>query len=154
MFTRKYRQMNADLQQQLAAERLHMAALDRSMARVEFDPDGNITDANENFLTLLGYRRDEILGKPHRQLCDGAYAQSEDYRRFWERLRRGEHFSGRCKRITREGRPLWLKPPTTPYATGRVDCSRWSSTPATSMPSSTRNTRCRASWMPCPARWR
>ena len=39
MFTRKYRQMNADLQQQLAAERLHMAALDRSMARVEFDPD-------------------------------------------------------------------------------------------------------------------
>nr|EKW6798962.1 PAS domain-containing protein [Pseudomonas aeruginosa] len=36
-----------------------MAALDRSMARVEFDPDGNITDANENFLTLLGYRRDE-----------------------------------------------------------------------------------------------
>ncbi|MGR6765630.1 PAS domain-containing protein, partial [Aeromonas veronii] len=62
MFTRKYRQMNADLQQQLAAERLHMAALDRSMARVEFDPDGNITDANENFLTLLGYRRDEILG--------------------------------------------------------------------------------------------
>ena len=68
MFTRKYRQMNADLQQQLAAERLHMAALDRSMARVEFDPDGNITDTNENFLTLLGYRRDEILGKPHRQL--------------------------------------------------------------------------------------
>ncbi|MBI7168997.1 biofilm dispersion protein BdlA, partial [Pseudomonas aeruginosa] len=86
-----------------------MAALDRSMARVEFDPDGNITDANENFLTLLGYRRDEILGKPHRQLCDGAYAQSEDYRRFWERLRRGEHFSGRCKRLTREGRPLWLE---------------------------------------------
>ncbi len=103
MFTRKYRQMNADLQQQLAAERLHMAALDRSMARVEFDPDGNITDANENFLTLLGYRRDEILGKPHRQLCDGAYAQSEDYRRFWERLRRGEHFSGRCKRIYPRG---------------------------------------------------
>lgn len=101
------------------------------MARVEFDPDGNITDANENFLTLLGYRRDEILGKPHRQLCDSAYAQSEDYRRFWERLRRGEHFSGRCKRITREGRPLGWKPPTIPYATGRVDCSRWSSTPAT-----------------------
>lgn len=119
MFTRKYRQMNADLQQQLAAERLHMAALDRSMARVEFDPDGNITDANENFLTLLGYRRDEILGKPHRQLCDGAYAQSEDYRRFWERLRRGEHFSGRCKRITREGRPLWLEATYNPVRDGQ-----------------------------------
>ncbi len=119
MFTRKYRQMNADLQQQLAAERLHMAALDRSMARVEFDPDGNITDANENFLTLLGYRRDEILGKPHRQLCDGAYAQSEDYRRFWERLRRGEHFSGRCKRITREGRPFWLEATYNPVRDGQ-----------------------------------
>lgn len=119
MFTRKYRQMNADLQQQLAAERLHMAALDRSMARVEFNPDGNITDANENFLTLLGYRRDEILGKPHRQLCDGAYAQSEDYRRFWERLRRGEHFSGRCKRITREGRPLWLEATYNPVRDGQ-----------------------------------
>ena len=119
MFTRKYRQMNADLQQQLAAERLHMAALDRSMARVEFDPDGNIIDANENFLTLLGYRRDEILGKPHRQLCDGAYAQSEDYRRFWERLRRGEHFSGRCKRITREGRPLWLEATYNPVRDGQ-----------------------------------
>ncbi|HCF2602249.1 TPA: PAS domain S-box protein [Pseudomonas aeruginosa] len=96
-----------------------MAALDRSMARVEFDPDGNITDANENFLTLLGYRRDEILGKPHRQLCDGAYAQSEDYRRFWERLRRGEHFSGRCKRITREGRPLWLEATYNPVRDGQ-----------------------------------
>ncbi|MGC3519788.1 biofilm dispersion protein BdlA, partial [Pseudomonas aeruginosa] len=96
-----------------------MAALDRSMARVEFDPDGNITDANENFLTLLGYRRDEILGKPHRQLCDGAYAQLEDYRRFWERLRRGEHFSGRCKRITREGRPLWLEATYNPVRDGQ-----------------------------------
>ncbi|MDF5919424.1 PAS domain-containing protein [Pseudomonas aeruginosa] len=154
MFTRKYRQMNADLQQQLAAERLHMAALDRSMARVEFDPDGNIIDANENFLTLLGYRRDEILGKPHRQLCDGAYAQSEDYRRFGNACGAANTFPAAASAGTREGRPLWLEATYNPYATGRVDCSRWSSTPATSMPSSTRNTRCRASWMPCPARWR
>ncbi len=154
MFTRKYRQMNADLQQQLAAERLHMAALDRSMARVEFDPDGNITDANENFLTLLGYRRDEILGKPHRQLCDGAYAQSEDYRRSGNACGAANTFPAAASALpARAGHSGW-KPPTTPYATGRVDCSRWSSTPATSMPSSTRNTRCRASWMPCPARWR
>ena len=97
--------------------RAHCAALDRSMARVEFDPDGNITDANENFLTLLGYRRDEILGKPHRQLCDGAYAQSEDYRR-WERLRRGEHFSGRCKLLPARP-PLWLEATYNPVRDGQ-----------------------------------
>ena len=84
-------------------------ALNRSMAVVQFDMDGRVVDANANFLAAMGYRLEEILGKPHAQFCRADYRASADYRAFWERLRSGQFFSGECERVTKGGQPIWLE---------------------------------------------
>ncbi|MDF8333466.1 methyl-accepting chemotaxis protein [Novosphingobium cyanobacteriorum] len=84
-------------------------AIDRAQAMIEFDLAGNVLNANDNFLSLLGYTLDEICGRHHRMFCDPAQTQTETYRAFWEKLARGEFDSGEYKRVTRDGRELWIR---------------------------------------------
>ena len=86
-----------------------LTAIDRSMAKVEFDLEGKVLDANDNFLAVMGYTRNEVLGRHHRSFCDPAHAASAEYERFWTRLRHGEYFSGRFQRVARNGRKVWLE---------------------------------------------
>ncbi|WP_366931185.1 methyl-accepting chemotaxis protein [Sphingomonas sp.] len=86
-----------------------MAAIDRSQAIIEFDLQGNVIEANDNFCHLFGYSRGEIVGRHHRMFCDTEYAHSDDYRRFWTKLGRGEFDSGRYCRIGRGGREVWIQ---------------------------------------------
>ncbi|WP_261842655.1 methyl-accepting chemotaxis protein [Aliamphritea ceti] len=84
-------------------------ALNRSAAIIEFQPDGCITECNDNFLATVGYRKSEIIGKHHRIFCESDYVDSDEYRDFWERLNQGEYFRGRFKRLTKSGNILWLE---------------------------------------------
>ncbi|EPY03058.1 methyl-accepting chemotaxis protein [Magnetospirillum fulvum] len=84
-------------------------ALEKSNARVEFDLNGNVISANENFLTLMGYSLAEALATNHRAFVDDSYRASNDYTEFWKKLRRGEYQSGQFKRITKDGRVIWLE---------------------------------------------
>jgi PAS domain-containing protein len=59
-----------------------LAALGRSQATIEFNLDGTIRDANDNFLRTVGYTLDEIKGRHHRMFVDPAHAQSLAYARF------------------------------------------------------------------------
>ncbi|PXX48732.1 methyl-accepting chemotaxis protein [Aquitalea magnusonii] len=95
----------------LAAQKNQAAltAIDRSMAVIEFQPDGTITNANANFLSTMGYSRDELIGRHHRQLCPSDLVQSEDYQRLWNNLRSGQFFSGRITRLARDGSERWLE---------------------------------------------
>ena len=54
-------------------------ALDRVQAIIEFDLDGTVVAANENFLQIFGYGHDEVVGKHHRIFCDPGYAESDAY---------------------------------------------------------------------------
>ncbi|SDO13139.1 methyl-accepting chemotaxis sensory transducer with Pas/Pac sensor [Methylobacterium phyllostachyos] len=84
-------------------------ALDRSQAVIEFNLDGTILTANQNFCDALGYRLEEIRGKSHAQLVDLAYRDSEAYRAFWAALRGGTFQAGEFKRIGKDGREVWLQ---------------------------------------------
>lgn len=84
-------------------------AVERSQALIEFDLEGHILDANQNFLDCVGYRLEDIQGRHHRIFCDDAYAQSRAYREFWEKLGRGEADAGEYQRIGRDGREIWLQ---------------------------------------------
>ena len=85
------------------------AAIDRSQAVIEFELDGSIISANENFLNTLGYRLDEIVGRKHAIFVDPTEAQGADYRDFWRRLNAGEFVAGKFRRIGKGGREVWIQ---------------------------------------------
>lgn len=86
-----------------------LAAIDRSMAVIEFDLSGIILAANNNFLKAMGYRLSDIKGKHHRIFCDEALVQSNEYHSFWQGLGRGQVMSGRYKRVRADNSVAWLE---------------------------------------------
>jgi len=84
-------------------------ALGRSQAMIEFTLDGTIVKANDNFLCVLGYGLDEIVGQHHSMFVDPAYRNSRDYAAFWAKLGRGEFDAGQYRRIGRGGREIWIQ---------------------------------------------
>ncbi|MEM9608869.1 MAG: PAS domain-containing methyl-accepting chemotaxis protein [Actinomycetota bacterium] len=93
-----------------------LAALDASMATIEFDLDGTILTANPNFCVAMGYSVDEIVGKHHRIFAEPSYANSAEYADFWRRLRGGEYFSGEFRRIKKDGDEIWIQATYNPIA--------------------------------------
>lgn len=98
-----------------------LAALSRSQAIIEFELDGTIITANENFLDTLGYTLAEIKGSHHRMFVDPAEANSSAYRSFWDRLARGEYQAAEFRRIGKGGREIWIQASYNPIldASGR-----------------------------------
>ncbi|KKM81061.1 hypothetical protein LCGC14_1333640, partial [marine sediment metagenome] len=86
-----------------------LTAINRSMAIIQFDLDGKVTFANTNFLSVMGYSLDEVQGQHHRIFCDGDYANSPEYKAFWDRLNQGHYTVGHFKRITKHHQPVWLE---------------------------------------------
>ena len=86
-----------------------LKAIDRSMAVIEFTPDGHILTANQNFLHTVGYSLEEIEGAHHRIFCGKTLSASPEYRAFWAQLNAGEFMSGQFKRFDKQGRTLWLE---------------------------------------------
>lgn len=84
-------------------------ALNKVQAIIEFQLDGTVITANENFLTTFGYSLEEIVGQHHRIFCDSSYAESPDYQLFWEKLGRGEYHTGEFKRFSKDGTKVWLQ---------------------------------------------
>ncbi|QKE63427.1 PAS domain S-box protein [Aquipseudomonas campi] len=84
-------------------------AIRRALAVVEFDLQGQILDANQNFLDLMGYQLEEIQGQHHRMLCAQAYVESPQYSAFWARLGRGELDAGEYLRLGKGGREVWIQ---------------------------------------------
>jgi methyl-accepting chemotaxis protein len=84
-------------------------ALDKVQAIIEFELDGTVISANENFLRIFGYELEEVEGKHHRMFCDADYVESAAYTEFWETLGRGEHCAMEFKRLGKGGKEIWLQ---------------------------------------------
>ncbi|MBD3586291.1 PAS domain S-box protein [Salinimonas sp. HHU 13199] len=84
-------------------------AISKSQAVIEFDMDGMVLDANENFLSLTGYTLKEIKGKHHSMFVDSEMRNSIDYRTFWEGLNKGQHQSGEFRRIGKNDAQIWIQ---------------------------------------------
>ncbi|UUX49698.1 PAS domain-containing methyl-accepting chemotaxis protein [Nisaea acidiphila] len=95
-----------------------LAALDKSQAIIEFQPDGTIITANQNFLTAMGYELKEIVGKHHSMFAEPAYAESPEYKTFWEELRGGKFQAGQFKRIGKGGNEVWIEASYNPVSNG------------------------------------
>jgi methyl-accepting chemotaxis protein len=86
-----------------------IAAISKSQAVIEFNMDGTIVTANENFLGAMGYSLADIQGKHHGMFVDPAERSSPDYKEFWARLNRGEYQAGEYRRLARGGREIWIE---------------------------------------------
>lgn len=84
-------------------------AISKAQAAIEFNLDGTIIIANENFLKTLGYSLEEIKGKHHRIFCEPEYARSNEYEAFWKQLNRGEFDTGRYLRYGAGGKKIWIQ---------------------------------------------
>ena len=102
---------DASEKEELIAE---LAAVSRVYAVAEFQMDGTLLTANENFLAATGYMLGEIKGRHHSIFVDEPYRQSPEYRGFWDKLNRGEAVSGEARRVGKDGRELWLQATYTP----------------------------------------
>ncbi len=96
-------------------------AISRSQAVIELALDGTILDANQNFLSVMGYRLDEIVGKHHSLFVEPAFQASPDYGAFWDRLREGRFHAAQFKRLGKGGKPVWIEASYNPIfdASGR-----------------------------------
>nr|WP_315828055.1 MULTISPECIES: PAS domain-containing methyl-accepting chemotaxis protein [unclassified Bradyrhizobium] len=93
---------NADLAGQIEA-------IGKSQAVIEFNMDGTVITANDNFLHALGYTLAEIRGKHHSMFVEPSERESAAYRDFWASLNRGQYQSAEYKRIGKGGREVYIQ---------------------------------------------
>jgi methyl-accepting chemotaxis protein len=107
---------------ELANLRGVVKAINTSMAVIEFDLEGTVLWANENFLRTLGYSLDEVQGRHHRLFVEPAHAESAEYRDFWQELNAGRFQSREFKRLAKGGREVWIQASYNPVFddTGKV----------------------------------
>ncbi|PVM84489.1 chemotaxis protein [Caulobacter radicis] len=102
-----------------SGERATLEALDRSLAIIEFDPQGTILAANRNFCAALGYSLSEIRGRHHSLFVDPAFAKTVDYAAFWTKLGRGEFDAQEYLRIGKGGTEVWIQASYNPVRNAR-----------------------------------
>ncbi|MEJ0039082.1 MAG: methyl-accepting chemotaxis protein [Gammaproteobacteria bacterium] len=101
-------QMQDQLRKLIAENQSQLNAINKSQAVVEFQMDGTIVAANENFQRASGYSLDELKGRHHSMLVDPSSQNSDEYRRLWDGLRNGHASNGRFERMAKGNRPLWV----------------------------------------------
>jgi methyl-accepting chemotaxis protein len=109
--------LDAQARQHLAEAADHtgqLQAISRSQIVVEFDLDGVVLSANDNFLALLGYRLEDIVGRPNALFLFDADPVSQTYKQFWQDLADGAFKSGEYRRRSRSGQEVWIQSTFTP----------------------------------------
>lgn len=86
-----------------------IAAIERALAVVEFDLQGKVLRANDNFLKVMGYDAEEVVGQHHSLFCSAADAGSRNYQEIWRRLTAGELHAGEYRRISKQGNDVWIQ---------------------------------------------
>jgi methyl-accepting chemotaxis protein len=105
---RSLQEMQSRWRIQIAENRGQLQAISKAQAVIEFELDGTIITANDNFLQVLGYSLDEVRGRHHSMFVEAAERSSGRYKEFWERLRRGDYQKARYMRVGKGGRNVWI----------------------------------------------
>ncbi len=86
-----------------------ISAISKSQAVIEFNMDGTIITANDNFLNAVGYSLNEIKGQHHSLFVSPTYKSSAEYQQFWQKLNRGEYDTGEYLRVGKGGKEVWIQ---------------------------------------------
>ena len=96
------------LEKEIAQLKAVVKAIDDSVAKIEFKPDGTILTANDKFLNVVGYSLSDIQNKHHRIFCAQEFYSTPAYKNFWKNLANGIPQVGHFKRINKSGDLIWL----------------------------------------------
>ncbi|TRZ39768.1 PAS domain S-box protein [Niallia circulans] len=91
-----------------------LASIESSLAMIEFDTQGKVLWANENFAKTMGYKVNEMPGLLHKNFCTTEFSASTEYLLFWSNLRSGKTFQEKILRLTKTGEKKWLEATYTP----------------------------------------
>jgi len=94
---------------ELADLKGQVEAIGRSQAVISFTLDGTILDANDAFLSVMGYTLADIKGQHHGMFVDRTFRASQEYRQFWDKLARGEFQAAQFKRYGKDGKEVWIQ---------------------------------------------
>lgn len=86
-----------------------LAALEQSLAMIEFTPSGEVLWANDLFARAMHYQVSELPGMHHSQFCTSEFANSPDYKILWDHLRSGMKFQEKIVRVAKDGTILSLE---------------------------------------------
>ncbi|MEO1054059.1 MAG: GAF domain-containing protein [Bacteroidota bacterium] len=84
-------------------------AINLSFATAEFTTEGELINANENFLNILGYSKDEVMGENHRIFLQDNDKRSNEYMAFWRELANGTPKTGEFLRRAKSGKAVWIR---------------------------------------------
>jgi methyl-accepting chemotaxis protein len=101
--------MQEQLRKLIAENESQLAAINKSQMVIEYQLDGTIVTANDNFLRALGYSLDEVKGRHQTMFADPAVRNTDESRRIWDGVRRGESSGGRFKRTSKSGQTVWIE---------------------------------------------
>ncbi|RJG22754.1 PAS domain-containing protein [Paenibacillus thiaminolyticus] len=94
---------------QVLEEKAVLAAVEQSLAMIEFNIEGEVLWANHLFAQTMGYTAGELAGKHHRMFCTQQFIGSAEYDAFWEDLRNGIKFQQKIVRVAKNGDLVWLE---------------------------------------------
>jgi len=97
------------LKKQNADYKGQIDAISKSQAVIEFDLQGNILTANDNFLSVMGYSLEEVKGKHHSTFVEREVKLSPEYAAFWKDLQAGNYRTGEFKRLGKGGSEIWIQ---------------------------------------------
>ena len=98
----------SEVMKQHPDQSFNFKALYRRPMIIEFDMDGFIINANENFLTLFGFTLQDIIGKHHRIFVEPNYSESHEYTWLWESVKNGATKTEEIKCLSKSGKEIWL----------------------------------------------
>jgi len=84
-------------------------AINKANLVIEFDTHGTIISANDLFLKIMGFEREELIGKHHKFLVDQSINYESQYSSFWQNLNAGNTETGEFQRISKNKKYVWLQ---------------------------------------------
>jgi methyl-accepting chemotaxis protein len=97
-------------------------AVNTGWSSIEFELDGTIIEANDNYIKALGYLNSkELEGNHHQMFFESDYTNSAEYRNFWSDLGNGITQTGEFKLIKKDRSEVWVNASYTPVKNNEGD---------------------------------
>jgi len=109
MFNKRLKQELSALREELSSLQQVKESLESEMLVLTLDTDGRVQSVNQNFLSEMHYKSDELIGRRIEEIVPEHVRNDEFQLRFKAAMSRGEHFAGAVRLLRGTGQEAWLR---------------------------------------------